>query len=199
MRRAQGRLLVAPSARTIRWASLGVFLAVATLAVWSGARKGGDPAPVALPIATTLLVAWLCFLFEDAAAETTDATATPLMLRRAVRMAIAVPAVTAAWFALTWIGPLEGPTAIMTGSFVAETVLALAAGASLTKMIPGGRSGLAAAGLVVFVVLVVPVWLARPPSIDPARPPVGSPLTYWSTLAVCGCLALALAHGGRRA
>ena len=199
MRRAQGRLLAGPSARTIRWASLSVLVAVAALAVWSGARKGGDPAPVALPAATTLLAAWLCFLFEDAAAETTDATATPLMLRRAVRVAIAVPAVAVAWFAITWIGPLDGPAPAMTASFLAQATLALAVGAVLCRISPGGRGGLAAAGVIVFVAIVLPVWLARPVTIDPAHPPFGSVSTYWSAVAAAGCLLLAWAHAGRRA
>lgn len=198
LRRAQGRLLAVPSARTIRWASFGVLVAVAALAVWSGARKGGDPAPVALPAATTLLVAWLCFLFEDTAAETADATATPLVLRRAVRVAIAVPAVAVAWFAITWIGPLDGPALAMTASFLAEATLALAAGAVLGRVVPGGRGGLAAAGVLVCVAIVLPLWVARPVTIDPARPPFGSVSTYWSAVAVAGCLLLAWAHAGRR-
>ena len=110
VRRAQSRLLIRPSARTIRWMSFTVIAATGGLVVWTAAREQGDPAPVALPIASALLCVWLCFLFEDLAAETTASSATPLLFRRALRAAIAVPAVAAVWFAYTWIGPSAGPT-----------------------------------------------------------------------------------------
>ena len=45
--------LLWPAVRTMRWVPLGV---IATLSVWvvrSGARDGGDPATIALPVATT--------------------------------------------------------------------------------------------------------------------------------------------------
>lgn len=194
VRREQSHLLVPPSARTIRWGSFPVVAGVAALAVWNGGRKGGDPASVALPVATALLCVWLCFLFDDPAAETTAGTATPLLFRRSVRAAIAIPAVAAAWFASTWIVPLTGPTAVMTASFTAQVLLALAAAAIAVRMVGGPRSGLLAAAAVVFVTLVMPVAVGRPPSVDPAQPPWGEPATYWTVVAVLATIALALAH-----
>ena len=194
LRATQGPLLVRPNARTIRWAALCVIGAVAALAVWTGGRKNGDPAMFALPVATTLLCVWLCFLFEDLAAETTDSTATPLAWRRAVRMAIAVPAAACVWFAITWIRPLEGPTAAAAGSFAAQVVLALAVAAALGRTIPGARGGLAAAGVLVFVAIVIPLWLGSPPSIEPSRPPYGTAATYWSSIAGIGIVLFVSTH-----
>lgn len=183
-----------PSARTIRWASFVVIAAIGALIVWSGRHDGGDPATVTLPVATTLLCVWLCFLFEDLAAETTSSSATPLLFRRAVRAAIAVPPIAAVWFAYTWIGPLNGPTTTMAGSFAAEIMLTLAAAAVAVRSLGSGRSGLGAAVGVVFVLLISPAAFGRPPSVDPAWPPFGSPLTYWSTMALVSAAVLALTH-----
>ena len=194
VRREQGRLLLRPSARTIRWASFVVIAAIGALVVWSGAHKGGNPATVTLPVATTLLCVWLCFLFEDLAAETTASSATPLLFRRAVRAAIVVPPIAAVWFAYTWIGPLTGPTATMVGSFAAGITFTLAAAAVAVRSLGSGRSGLAAAVGVVFILLVLPAAFGRPPSVDPALPPFGNPLTYWSTVALASAAVLALAH-----
>jgi hypothetical protein len=197
VRHAQGRLLIRPSARTIRWASFVVVAGAGVLVVSAGGREGGDPAAVALPIATTLMCVWLCFLFEDLVAETTDASATPLMFRRAVRAAIAVPSIAAVWFAYTWIGPLAGPTAAMIGAFGAAIALTLAAAAVGVRLFGSGKSGSASAAAVVFVLLVMPVAIRRPASIDPTQPPFGDAFTYWSAVALTSCAVLALVHVDR--
>jgi hypothetical protein len=197
VRHAQGRLLIRPSARTIRWASFVVIAGTGALVVSAGGREGGNPAAIALPIATTLLCVWLCFLFEDLVAETTDASATPLMFRRAVRAAIAVPSIAAVWFAYAWIGPLAGPTAAMTGAFGSEIALTLAAAAVAVRLVGPGKSGLVSTAAVVFVVLVMPVAIGRPPSIDPTLPPFGDAFTYWSAVALISCAVLALVHVDR--
>lgn len=194
VRRAQSRLLMKPSARTIRWMSFTVIAATGGLVVWTAAREQGDPAPVALPIASALLCIWLCFLFEDLAAESTASSATPLLFRRALRAAIAVPAVTTVWFAYTWIGPSAGPTSHMTKALLASIALSLAAGAVAVRLADSGRGGFAAAAVVVFILFVLPVAIGRPPSIDPARPPLGEPFAYWSAIAIGSCAVLALAH-----
>jgi hypothetical protein len=197
LRNAQGRLLIRPSARTIRWASFVVVGGTGALVVRTGGREGGDPATIALPIASTLLCVWLCFLFEDLVAETTDASATPLLFRRAVRAAIAVPSIAAVWFAYTWIGPLAGPTAAMTGAFASAIALTLAAAAVAVRLAGSGRSGLLSTASVVFVLLVMPVAIGRPPSIDPTLPPFGDVFTYWSAVGLISCAVLALVHVDR--
>jgi hypothetical protein len=147
-----------------------------------------------MPIASTLLCVWLSFLFEDLAAESTAPSATPLLFRRALRVAIAVPAVVAVWLAYTWIGPSAGPTSHMTKALLASIALSLAAGAVAVRLADSGRGGFAAAAVVVFILLVLPVAIARPPSIDPARPPLGEPSVYWSAITIGSCAVLALAH-----
>jgi hypothetical protein len=194
MRRGQGVLLLPPSARTIRWGSFPVIAGVAALAVWTGGRKGASPANFALPVATALLCIWLCFLFDDPASETTDGSATPLLLRRGVRAAIAIPAVASAWFACTWIGSLSGPTRAMAMSFGALVLVALGSAAGAARIVGGPRSGLLAAGVVVFVALVMPVAAGRPPSVDPSLPPWGGPTAYWGAVAVLAGGILILAH-----
>lgn len=193
LRRTQACLLVSPSTRTIRWGSFPVLAGLAALAVWTAARKGGNPAAVALPVATTLLCMWLCFLFDDPAAETTAGRPTPLPFRRAIRVAIAVPAVTVAWLACTWIGPLSGPTGPMAASFAAEVVIALAAAAVVVRR-TGNGGGLLAAAVVVFAALILPVAVGRPPTVDPAYPPFGQPLSYWPGVGVIAVAVLAIAH-----
>jgi len=190
----QGTLLVPPSARTIRWGSFTVVAGVAALAVWTGGRKGANPASFALPVATALLCVWLCFLFDDPAAETSSGSATPLLLRRGVRAAIAVPAAASAWFACTWIGPLTGPTGAMTISFGALVLVALGAGAAAVRVVGGSRSGLFAAAVVVFVALVLPVAAGRPPTVDPSLPPWGAPAAYWGLVAALAVAVLVTAH-----
>ncbi|HEY6567939.1 MAG TPA: hypothetical protein VI341_10525 [Actinomycetota bacterium] len=164
------------------------------LIVWAGAREEGDPTPVALPIATALLCVWLCFLFEDLAAETVGASPTPLAFRRALRVAVAVPATVLMWLAFTWLGTSARPTVQMVGSMLAGIALSLAAGAVTVPLTDSNRGGYAAIAIVVFVLLVLPVAIGRPPSIDPATPPLGDPFTYWAAITSCSCVVLALAH-----
>lgn len=193
VRLAQGRLLLPLSARTIRWGSFLVIAALAALVVWTGARKGGNPAAVALPVATSLLGVWLCFLFDDAAAETTAGGPTPLLFRRAIRAAVAIPAVTVAWFACTWIGPLTGPSGPMMAAFAVCVTIALAAAAMSARLVASG-AGLLAAAAVVTITLILPVAFGRPPSVDPARPPWGEPAGYWGALGLLAIVTLLMAH-----
>ena len=132
--------LALPTARTIPWPALVVAVALAWAIVRLGIRDGLDPRVVALPVATTLLGAWLCLLFEDRAFELTRPSPTPLWLRRGVRVAIALPPVAAAWLAVTWIGPLTGPTAPM-----AEMAIVTARKIRLEQRANAGDSGARAA------------------------------------------------------
>jgi hypothetical protein len=197
VRRTQGISLALPSARTLRWISLMAIAPIGVFVVRAGARNGGDPATAALPVATTLLCVWLSLLFEDVAAETTAASATPLAFRRAVKGAIALPPVVAVWFVYTWIGPLHGPTGPMFGSLLAGVAASLATAAVCVRLVRSSMSGLAAAAVVTFVLLVFPIGVGGPSSVDPATPPLGDPLTYWSTLTLVSIATLAIAHSDR--
>jgi hypothetical protein len=197
-RAAVARLLAGPSMRTERWPAFVVVALLAGTVVRQGGRNGDDPSTIALPIATTLLGGWLCFAFEDAAAQVTSPSPTPLTLRRAVRASIAVVAATLAWFAYTWIGPLDGPTWPMTAMFAGVALVALACAALSARVIASDRSGIAAVFGVVGVTVALPFVLAlafgRPTAIDPSRVPVGDPGSYWATVAAVAVVALVLAH-----
>lgn len=190
--------LALPSARTIPWPALAVAAALAWAIVRLGVRDGLDPRLVALPVATTLLGAWLCLLFEDRAFELTRPSPTPLWLRRGVRVAIALPPVAAAWLAVTWIGPLTGPTAPMAEMAIATGVAALACAATATRAVSPERSGVPAAGALIGIVLLLPIALAlvldRPVGVDPAHPPLGTALTYWASVTVGSLVLLVAAH-----
>jgi len=197
-RAAVARLLAWPSLRTERWPTFVVVALLAAVVVRQGGRDGDDPSTIALPVATAMLGAWLCFAFEDAAAHVTSPSPTPLTLRRAVRASIAVVAATLAWFACTWIGPLDGPTWPMTAMFAGVALVALACAAITARVIPSERSGIAAVCGVVGVSVALPFVLAlafgRPIAIDPSRVPVGDPASYWTTVAAVAVVALVLAH-----
>lgn len=190
--------LLRPSLRTIRWIPLGAIVALGGWVVWSGAREEGNPAAIALPIATTMLGLWLCLLFEDAASEIAAPSPVPLWLRRAIRITIAAPPVAAAWFAFTWLGPLHGPTPPMAAMVAAVIVVALACAAVSTRFVSSTRSGPVAAVGLVGAVLVLPILLARvlerPISIDPSRVVLGDPLTYWASTIAVAAAVLVLAH-----
>jgi hypothetical protein len=188
--------LLWPAARTTRWVPLGVIAALSVWVVRSGARDGGDPATIALPVATTMLGIWLCLLFEDAAADVSAPSPVPLWRRRVVRVTLAVPAYFAIWFACTWVGPLHGPTGPMVGMAAGVAAVAIAAAAVTTRIVAPSRSGPVAAivlvGVIVATPIIIAVALGRPVSIDPSHVPIGDPRSYWSSVVASG-LALTLA------
>jgi len=190
--------LVQPSLRTVAWPVLAVCAPLSAMIVRLGVRDGLDPTLVAVPVATTLLGGWLCLLFEDRAAELTRPTPTPLWVRRAVRVTVALPPVALAWFACTWIGPLTGPAAPMAFMAIATAVSALACGATASRHGAPERSGVPAAAALVGIVLLLPISLSlvldRAVSIDPAQPPIGTPLSYWATITALSAIVLVAAH-----
>lgn len=198
VRAAVARLLVRPSARTARWPAFLVVVPLGAFVVRQGARDGGDPSTIALPIATTLLGAWLCLAFEDAAAQVTSPVPAPLALRRAVRASITVSAATLAWFAITFIGPLSGPTRPMTQMYGVVAIVALACAALAARAIASERSGIAAIFGLIGTIVALPIVLGlvfdRPVAIDPSRVPIGNSSSYWATMAVLAAVVLAFAH-----
>jgi len=197
-RRAVFGPLLWPSLRTIGWLRFGVIVALGVVVVRSGGRNDGDPATVALPIATTMLGIWLSMVFEDTASEITRPSPVPLWLRRAVRVSIAIAATGVAWFTFTWLGPLDGATLAMSEMAAAVAVVALACAAVATRLVPPARSGMVAAAGLVGVVHAVPFAIAalleRPISIDPSHVAIGDPFTYWVTMSSAAIAVLVLAH-----
>ncbi len=190
--------LLRPAVRTMRWVPLGVIAALGVWVVRAGARDGGDPATIALPVATTMLGIWVCLLFEDAAADIMGPSPVPLWRRRAVRVMLAVPAYAAIWFACTWVGPLHGPTGPMVGMALGVGAMAVAAASVTTRVVSSTRSGPVAAvvlvGAIVAIPLIIALVLDRPAAIDPALVPVGDPVTYWSCLVAVAVAVAVAAH-----
>jgi hypothetical protein len=182
----------------MRWVPLGVITVLSVWVVRAGSREGGDPATIALPIATTMLGIWLCMLFEDAAADITGPSPVPLWRRRAVRVMLAVPAYAAIWFACTWVAPLHGPTGPMVGMALGVGAVAIAAASVTTCVVSSTRSGPVAAVALVGAIIAVPGGVAlvrgRPMAVDPALVPVGDPFTYWSCLVAIAVAVTVVAH-----
>lgn len=198
MREATTVSLVWPAVRTMRWVPLGVITALSIWVVRAGSRDGGDPATIALPVATTMLGIWLCLLFEDAAADIMGPSPVPLWRRRAVKVVVAVPAYVAIWFACTWIGPLQGPTGPMMGMAAGVGAAALASASVTTRVVSSTRSGPVAAGVLVGAIVAVPASIAlalgKRVAVDPALVPVGDPFTYWSCLVAIAVAVTVVAH-----
>jgi hypothetical protein len=73
-------------------------------------------------------------------------------------------------------------------------LVALGSAAAAVRLVGGTRSALLAAGVVVFVALVLPVAAGKPPSVDPAMPPWGGPDAYWAAVAALATAILLIAH-----
>lgn len=197
-RRVVGGLLLAPSTRTMRWLPLAVIVSLGVAVVRQGARDGGDPAAVALPIATTMLGVWLCLTFDDEAAEIAAPAPSPLWLRHAARASVSLPAATAVWLGLSFIGPLHGPTGPSAGMLAAVSMLGLAFAAVASRSLRTDRAGIAAAfglvGVTIALPFVLGLALERPIAIDPSRVVLGRPASYWSAATGIAIVLLGLAH-----
>jgi hypothetical protein len=92
----------------------------------------------------------LAFLLDDPTEPTTEAVAVPLLYRRALRLALALPPV-AVWWALALgfsarrLPRVPIPVAAVTLEAAALTALALALAAGCARWVPEGTGGVAAA------------------------------------------------------
>jgi hypothetical protein len=115
-----------------------------------------------------------------------------------VRAGLAIPAVGVVWWGMTWIGPLDGPSGPMAASFAVTVLVALGSAAVATRLVGPARGPMAAAPALVATILVIPVVLSlllhRPASVDPARPPLGDPVSYWASAGILAAASLGLAH-----
>jgi hypothetical protein len=165
----QAGLLVRPAVRTVRWPALGVIAAIGGLILYGGKHSVEGIGEVHLYAAGLLLGVWTGFLIADPAAEITAGMPLPLLERRAVRMAVALPVVWATWGSLSWyagLGPRTGPLA---AAFAAQLAVALALAAVGEHVAGRERGGLLAAGGLFAVFFVVPLASRFTLSLDPAR------------------------------
>jgi len=122
MKLKQARLLVLPSLRTMPWpALLAIGAAAAGLLTLPG------PGGVLLPLAAAVLAAGVGFVFDDPAEATVASVPMPLLVRRLLRVALALPVVAGLWALLVWYG--GGDAAQPTLVLAALAILAAAVGA----------------------------------------------------------------------
>ena len=173
VRSRQLRLLVGPSRRTIRWIPLAVIAPLAGWAVYAATHASEPPADGGLAAAGGLLATWAGSLLGDPSHALSAGVPTPLLFRRAIRLAIGLPPVAVVWGALlVWGAP--GPfAATLTAMFAAQIALAIGiAAAALRSVEPGREVLLAAAGLFV-------VFIALPFVFEVDLTPIPSADTWW--------------------
>lgn len=164
---AQAALAARPTARTIRWALLGPVAGIASLMVWSGSRKGGDPLALHLPAAGMLLAIWVGFQFTDSAASTVAASPMTLLRRQALRVPLAVAPIAVVW-ALLCLQADTGPkTATLGALFLALAFVAVGTAAAGERILGPGRGGPAVVAGLFLVFGVMPVMFRVAWSLDP--------------------------------
>ncbi len=141
--------LVPPTTRAVRWWPLAVT-AVAAVAVaarlseWPYVRVGE------LRIGAILLALGAAFLLDDPSAETTGHMPVPLLARRVVRLAVALPLIACAWGTALLVAGRQRPTApldwpALTLELAGLLALGLAFTAIAARHVPEELGGTAAA------------------------------------------------------
>lgn len=165
----QVQLLLQPAARTIRWLPVPACGALGFLIVYAGLHEKGQIGFAHLPIAAVALCLSAAFVLDDAAAETVGGTPTPLLLRRSVRIAVALPALLALWGAILTYAGFEKINGAMWVEFAGMLALTLALAAIGSRFIGGERAGMFAAPALL-IVLVASGFVSarwRPFPLDP--------------------------------
>jgi hypothetical protein len=168
IRQRQAGPLVRPAVRTVRWPALGVITSIGFFILFGGEHSPGGIGEVHLYAAGLLLSVWTGFLIDDPAEEVTAGMPLPLLARRAVRIAVVLPVVWAAWSALAWfagLGPRTGP---LSAAFASQLAVALGLAAVGAHVAGRGRGGLLAAGGLFAVFFAVPLAFRLTLSLDPA-------------------------------
>jgi fluoroquinolone transport system permease protein len=143
--------LLVPTARAVGWAApLAAFALSLGLLVLAVRRGQASSAVVWLRITMVVGALGYAFLLDDPSEPTTEAVAGSLLLRRALRVALLLPATAAWWAAAVWRvrvvhpgAPL--PVAALTleaGALLAVTVALAATG---SRLAPEQRGGVVAA------------------------------------------------------
>lgn len=156
-------LLVRPAARSLRWSAViggcGGGLLIAHLMLPRGEFASLEGLIRALRVGAFAITLAVPFAFEDAAEETISPAPTPLWARRAARLVVMVPVLTATWgLALLDAGPGSArnfhiPVGALTLEFAAVVAGALALTAAADRLVPdspgvliGGPAMLVVAG-----------------------------------------------------
>lgn len=161
-------LALRPTARTLRWPLLALFGAAASVMVWGGGRKGGDPLAYHLPAAGVLLAVWLAFQMADAAETTLSSSPTSLVRRRLLRTVPSMVAIFALWAALLLQANSGAKTGTLSAFFAAVVCVAAASSAMGERAIGPNRGGPVAIAMLFSVFVLMPAILRVPLPVDPA-------------------------------
>jgi hypothetical protein len=146
--------LLVPTARAVGWgppvAGFALSLGLLALAVRPGLELPAERLVLWLRLAMTAGALGCAFLLDDPSEPTTEAVAGSLLLRRALRVALLLPAAAAWWVAALWrvreVHP-ELPLPVAALTLEAATLLAvtMALAAAGSRLAPERRGGVAAA------------------------------------------------------
>jgi hypothetical protein len=213
IRTRQGGLLIKPLARTLRWSALIAMGVAASLLVFMTTGDTADRTAnlgeriLALRLAAVLIAFGVAFVLDDPAADSTAHLPTQPLYLRALRAAVAAPAVAVAW----WVAlasprtPVEGfpvPVAALTVELCALAVAVLALSAIAVRFVPERLGGVAAAPTLLGVVgaaVLLPARFGLFPG-NPADPAWHGADVRWRFVLAGAVLALVMASRdpGRR-
>jgi hypothetical protein len=146
--------LLVPTARAIGWgpplAAFTVSLGLLALAVRPGLALPAGQLMLWLRIAMIVAALGWAFLLDDPSEPTTEGVAGSLLLRRALRMALLLPATAAWWVAVVWrvraVHPgMPLPVAALTLEAAALLAVTVALAAAGSRLAPERRGGVVAA------------------------------------------------------
>lgn len=192
----QARLLVGPTIRAFRWSPFLAAVPLGALVMVAG-RAADTPAPMAnLPAMALLLAASTGFVLDDPAEHTIASTPTPLLVSRALRIAVALPLALACWAAAVAYAGLGRVSVYLTLGFVAQCTVALGIAATATLVVGRSRAGLVSAFGLVLVFVVVPVAFDVSLALPPTSETWGHLYGRWLFVGALGVAAIALASSG---
>jgi hypothetical protein len=146
--------LLVPTARAVGWgpplAGFALGLGLLALAVRPGLELPAGRLVLWLRIAMVAGALGCAFLLDDPSEPTTEAVAGSLLLRRALRVALVLPAAAAWWAAVLWrvhaVHPgLPLPVAALTLEAAALLAVTVALAAAGSRLAPERRGGVVAA------------------------------------------------------
>jgi hypothetical protein len=167
------RALVAPTVRGMPWVPLaiaGVIAPLITHFMAGGSMHSLADRFTGLRVAGAAVAVAMGFVPDDPAREGTQHQPVPLLLRRALRVGLALPVTAAIWLVCLWLAfrtwpPASGdtasvqpgadlPLAALTLEFAGLLALALALSAAATPFVPEAMGGVAAGPILILLVLV---------------------------------------------
>jgi fluoroquinolone transport system permease protein len=160
----RSRLIAArPLARTIRWPALAASVVPGLWFVWktsSDPAGNAEGAAIALRLGAVSLAIGMAFVLDDPSEDLTAPAPVSLLARRALRIAVTLPAAVVAWLVLVSLAngasylaePVHAAPLLV--EMVALTLVALAGAGVGARRLADGLGGPAGAGAVVMVALV---------------------------------------------